>query len=133
VDWLPGLTAALALVASASPLTGTLDGLRRLEQAGAGAVVPPSLFEEQVTHKLLETDAELEARDLDVIQAVRAAVGIRVVKVGPFFTPMANMAARMVAVGAGAWFGDDAAPLLAREQGGEDDLPGANVPQVPGA
>jgi dihydroorotate dehydrogenase (fumarate) len=48
-----GLDLASPLVASASPLTGTLDGLRRLEGAGAGAVVLPSLFEEQLT---LEAD-----------------------------------------------------------------------------
>jgi dihydroorotate dehydrogenase (fumarate) len=36
------------LVASSSPLTGSLDGLRRLEAAGAGAVVLPSLFEEEL-------------------------------------------------------------------------------------
>ncbi len=51
-----GLELRSPLVASASPLTGNLDGLRRLEQAGAGAVVLPSLFEEQVTHELLETE-----------------------------------------------------------------------------
>lgn len=36
------------LVASASPLSETVDGIRRLEQAGAGAVVLFSLFEEQL-------------------------------------------------------------------------------------
>ena len=36
------------LVASAGPLTGQLDGLRALDDAGIGAVVLPSLFEEQV-------------------------------------------------------------------------------------
>jgi dihydroorotate dehydrogenase (fumarate) len=36
------------LVASAGPLTARLDSLRALEQAGVGAVVLPSLFEEQV-------------------------------------------------------------------------------------
>src|SRR6266545_4523702 len=51
-----GLELRSPLVASASPLTGNLDGLRRLEQAGVGAVVLPSLFEEQVTHELLETE-----------------------------------------------------------------------------
>jgi dihydroorotate dehydrogenase (fumarate) len=35
------------LVASASPLTGHLEVLRQLEEAGAAAVVMPSLFEEQ--------------------------------------------------------------------------------------
>ena len=36
------------LIASASPLTGSIDGLRQLEDAGAAAVVLPSLFEEQL-------------------------------------------------------------------------------------
>ena len=43
-----GLELRSPLVASSSPLTGSLDGLRRLEAAGAGAVVLPSLFEEQL-------------------------------------------------------------------------------------
>ncbi len=36
------------LIASASPLTGTLDNIRRLEDYGAAAVVLPSIFEEQI-------------------------------------------------------------------------------------
>ncbi|HEU4897956.1 MAG TPA: dihydroorotate dehydrogenase-like protein [Actinomycetota bacterium] len=58
-----GLDLRSPLVASASPLTGTLDGLRRLEAAGAAAVVLPSLFEEQLTlegnhiRRLLEAGA----------------------------------------------------------------------------
>jgi dihydroorotate dehydrogenase (fumarate) len=36
------------IIASASPLTATLDGIRALEDAGAAAVVMASLFEEQV-------------------------------------------------------------------------------------
>jgi dihydroorotate dehydrogenase (fumarate) len=36
------------LVASASPLSRTLDGIRSLESAGAGAIVLYSLFEEQI-------------------------------------------------------------------------------------
>jgi dihydroorotate dehydrogenase (fumarate) len=43
-----GLELRTPLVASSSPLTGTLDGLKRLEDAGAGAVVLPSLFEEEL-------------------------------------------------------------------------------------
>jgi dihydroorotate dehydrogenase (fumarate) len=35
-------------VASPSPLTGNLDNIRRLEDMGAGAVVLPSIFEEQI-------------------------------------------------------------------------------------
>lgn len=42
------------LVASASPLGASLDSLLRLEEAGAGAVVLPSLFEEQIVHEELE-------------------------------------------------------------------------------
>jgi len=55
-----GLELRSPLVASASPLTGELDSLRRLEDAGAGAVVLPSLFEEQLTHDQLELDRLLE-------------------------------------------------------------------------
>jgi dihydroorotate dehydrogenase (fumarate) len=51
------------LVASASPLTGSLDDLRRLERAGAAAVVLPSLFQEQLTE---------EARVLEAIAGRRS-------------------------------------------------------------
>ncbi len=37
------------LVPSSSPLTRSLDNLRRMEDAGASAVVLYSLFEEQIT------------------------------------------------------------------------------------
>jgi dihydroorotate dehydrogenase (fumarate) len=43
-----GLKLKHPIIASASPLTATLDGIRRLEDAGAAAVVMASLFEEQV-------------------------------------------------------------------------------------
>src|SRR5438270_12531291 len=43
-----GLRLKNPVVASASPLSNTLDGIRRLEDAGAGAVVMYSLFEEQI-------------------------------------------------------------------------------------
>ena len=58
-----GLRLRSPLVASASPLTGHLDSLLALEQAGASAVVLPSLFEEEVEsdsmllHERLETGA----------------------------------------------------------------------------
>jgi dihydroorotate dehydrogenase (fumarate) len=39
------------LVASASPLSGTVAGVKRLEDAGAAAVVMFSLFEEQLQHE----------------------------------------------------------------------------------
>ncbi len=55
-----GLALAHPIVASSSPLTGNLDSLRRLEAAGAAAVVLPSLFEEQVEHDALAVDRGLE-------------------------------------------------------------------------
>lgn len=45
-----GLELRNPLVAAASPVTGRLDTLRRLDEAGVGAVVLPSLFEEQIEH-----------------------------------------------------------------------------------
>ena len=40
-----GLALRSPIVASASPLTGSLAGVRRLEDAGVAAIVLPSLFE----------------------------------------------------------------------------------------
>jgi dihydroorotate dehydrogenase (fumarate) len=43
-----GLTLKSPVVAGAGPVTGKLDNIRLLEDLGAGAVVLPSLFEEQI-------------------------------------------------------------------------------------
>lgn len=43
-----GMTLKSPLIASASPLNSDLDNIRRLEEFGAGAVVMPSIFEEQI-------------------------------------------------------------------------------------
>src|SRR2546421_7063462 len=51
-----GLTLKSPLVASASPLCESVPNIRELEDAGMGAVVLPSLFEEQL---------ELESNALD--------------------------------------------------------------------
>lgn len=48
-----GLTLPHPVVASASTLTGDLDRLVALEEAGAAAVVLPSLFEEQIEHEAM--------------------------------------------------------------------------------
>ena len=183
-----GLELRNPLVASASPLGGDLEMLRRLEGAGAAAVVLPSLFEEQIehdelsVHHVLEAGSEsfaealsyfpdveeyltipdayiehlaeakeelsipviaslngsspggwvryarlleragadalelnvyaveadpaetadgVETRILEVVRAVRAEVRIPVaVKLGPFFTALAHLAARLVVAGA---------------------------------
>jgi len=51
-----GLPLKNPLVASASPLSKKVDTVRRLEEAGAAAVVVYSLFEEQIIHESLELD-----------------------------------------------------------------------------
>ncbi len=49
-----GLDLKNPLVASAGPLTGRIDTLMKLEEAGVAAVVLPSLFEEQITREEVE-------------------------------------------------------------------------------
>ena len=57
-----GLELRNPVVGSASPLTGHLEGLQALDAAGVGAVVLPSLFEEQIAHEA-EVSAELTHRE----------------------------------------------------------------------
>lgn len=100
-DWL-GLRLRSPLVVGASPLTRTVEDTRRLADAGAGAVVLASVFEEQIVaeqlglHRFIDSyvDTDAEARsflpDTDVVpigpaptlrhlQALRAALDIPVV------------------------------------------------------
>ena len=51
-----GKTLRNPLVVSASPLSKKLDTIRQLEDAGAGAIVVYSLFEEQISHESFELD-----------------------------------------------------------------------------
>jgi dihydroorotate dehydrogenase (fumarate) len=161
-----GLRLRSPLVASASPLTGNLDDLRRLEAAGAAAVVLPSLFQEQLTgqppqlqqavgpvaylrllerakhavsvpvvaslngtaagtwleqaHLLEEAGAdavelnvyvvaahfgvdgqEIEGACVDLVRAARQVLGVPLaVKLGPFYSAMANLALRLAEAGA---------------------------------
>ena len=183
-----GLELKHPIVASASPLTSSIDSLKRLEAAGVAAVVLPSLFEEQIeheemaTHNLMlagaelspeahgffpemqnyrtgpdqyleliadakkalsvpviaslnghtpggwttiarqlqdagadaielnvyflaasvdDTSAEVEQRYVDLVQSVTRQVSLPVaVKVAPYFSAMANMAARLTKAGA---------------------------------
>jgi dihydroorotate dehydrogenase (fumarate) len=52
-----GLQLKNPLVSSASPLNGELDNIRRLEDAGAAAVVLPSIFQEQIEAEMLRYNA----------------------------------------------------------------------------
>src|SRR5438045_5853527 len=56
-----GLKLPTPLVASASPLSRDVDGIRRLEDAGASAVVLYSLFEEQLRQEDVDLDYHLNA------------------------------------------------------------------------
>ena len=49
-----GLELAHPVVASASPLGRTFEGISKLAEAGAAAIVMPSLFEEQIDHEAAE-------------------------------------------------------------------------------
>jgi len=97
-----GLSLRTPLVPSASPLSGELDNIRRMEDAGAAAVVLYSLFEEQIAldrfelhHHLTEgTESFAEALTyfpeatefhtgpedyLDHIRKAKVAVGIPII------------------------------------------------------
>ena len=56
-----GLSLRNPVVASASPLSNTVDGVRRLADAGVGAVVLYSLFEEQLRREAAENARLAEA------------------------------------------------------------------------
>lgn len=56
-----GLALKNPLIASASPLNSKIDNLRRLEDAGAAAIVLPSLFEEQIEAAAANQASRVEA------------------------------------------------------------------------
>ncbi len=77
-----GLTLRSPIVASASPLTGDPAIAKRLEAAGAGAIVLPSLFEEEIQNEEFEFVRSLEAgtnqfaEALDYFPATGAMAGV---------------------------------------------------------
>jgi dihydroorotate dehydrogenase (fumarate) len=64
-----GLRLASPLMAGASPLADTLDSVRRLEDAGASAIVMRSLFEEQVESEL-DAASSIESHDNSFAEAM---------------------------------------------------------------
>ena len=56
-----GLDLRSPIVASASPLTGVPATARLIEESGAGAIVLPSLFEEEIVSEEIELNRALEA------------------------------------------------------------------------
>jgi len=55
-----GMRLPSPLVASASPLSARIGSMQHLEEAGIGAIVMQSLFEEQIEHEELEINGILE-------------------------------------------------------------------------
>jgi len=85
-----GLELRNPLVASAGPLTGSYDGIMRLAEAGVGAVVLPSLFEEQLRRENEHGSSALEylpamgeplraARYVNLIEKAAANAGVPVI------------------------------------------------------
>jgi dihydroorotate dehydrogenase (fumarate) len=65
-----GLNLRTPLVSSASPLAQEVANIRRLEDAGASAVVLPSLFEEQLRQEGLQLDHGLTAHTESFAEAL---------------------------------------------------------------
>ena len=51
-----GLALKNPIIAGASPLTASADSIKRLEDAGASAIIMHSIFEEQINHEAHEVD-----------------------------------------------------------------------------
>ncbi len=92
-----GLELRSPLVASPSPLTKDPDTARQLVDAGAAALVLPSLFEEEIVHEELELNRSLEAgtdsfaEALDYFPAVGSYAGVG----DQYLTRLGRMKARV--------------------------------------
>lgn len=78
-----GLRLRNPVVASAGPLTGDLDSLRQLEQAGISAAVLPSLFEEQITREQSEIHALYEHQSFSFAESLSYFPELKDYNVGP--------------------------------------------------
>ncbi len=78
-----GLHLKNPLVASASPLSKKLDTVRRIEDAGASALVMYSLFEEQINHESYELDHYLERGTYSFAEAMSYLPDIGNYNLGP--------------------------------------------------
>jgi dihydroorotate dehydrogenase (fumarate) len=72
------------LVAGASPLADELDGVRRLEDAGASAIVLRSLFEEQITREQMSEFENLESHGESFAEATSYFPSPHAFALGPF-------------------------------------------------
>jgi len=78
-----GMVLKNPVVASASPLTKDLDGFKQLEDAGAGAIVCHSMFEEQILREAKELELSLEQGAESFAEALSYFPTASEIKVGP--------------------------------------------------
>ncbi|HYF79805.1 MAG TPA: dihydroorotate dehydrogenase-like protein [Symbiobacteriaceae bacterium] len=78
-----GLSLKNPVVPSASPLTETVDNVRRLEEAGAAAVVMHSLFEEQINQESHELDHFLSHGTHSFAEALSYFPDMHTYNIGP--------------------------------------------------
>lgn len=77
-----GLDLRSPIVASSSPLTGAVDTARLVDEAGAAAIVLPSLFEEEIVNeeiqltRSLETGSEQFAEALGYFPTIESIAGV---------------------------------------------------------
>ena len=93
-------TLSIPIIASlnATAIGSWVEYARRIEQAGADAL---ELNLYQIPTDIDISGADIEAEYLNIVRQVKAQVGLPVaVKLSPFFSNMANMAKRLVEVGA---------------------------------
>ena len=76
-----GLELEHPFMPGASPLADTMDSVRRLEDAGASAIVMRSLFEEQILHARYGASAFVFGPDqyLEHLRRIKAAVSVPVI------------------------------------------------------
>ena len=78
-----GLSLKNPVVASAGPLTGDLDSLRRLEEVGIAATVLPSLFEEQINYDQQRIHALYEFQTYSTAESLSFFPKLKDYNIGP--------------------------------------------------
>ncbi len=78
-----GLTLKNPIVAAASPLTKKIESAKKLNDAGVGAIVVYSLFEEQIIHESLELDHYLTRGTNSFAEAITYLPEIGTYAMGP--------------------------------------------------
>lgn len=98
-----GLALKNPVVVGSSDLTMSVERVRECEEAGAGAVVLKSLFEEQIENEirqarnqasyLMQTAGEIENNYVRIVQSVREKVSNPIsVKIGSYFSSLPHTA-----------------------------------------